>query len=357
MKKIDIEKSLKRFLKRKVSYSLSLLITFMITGGISLSAGIATEEIQKTKGDLLTKIQAEREEIKRKIAENERLIKEYNSDFVELVRKGDFYSKPLMPSTQVFFSYQYLDNGKMKDVTDKEFAKTIDAVNKHYGTANGSSILKSTGNIGKDKVIAGNGVVVDNEVFRETIEVGANIKPVEPVLPTINPNVSVNVSAPVVNLGALPGTVSPTMPSISTVTAPVVIPTTAPGNLSVNVSTPSAVDKITVTTPITPTITAPAEKRVEVSTPTAPGGFEPTTVTAPTAPETPTVLIPNIPNMDIGSSTTGTGDNAWYWNAGGDLGPINQINLTGGTFSASHYPIASYEYSIKGFWKECFIYR
>ena len=334
MRKNDIEKSLKRFLKRKVSYSLSLLIAFMITGGISFGAGITTEEIQETKGDLLTKIQAEREEIKRKIAENERLIKEYNSDFVELVRKGDFYSKPLMPSTQVFFSYQYLDNGKMKDVTDKEFAKTIDAVNKHYGTANGSSILKSTGNIGKDKVIAGNGVVVDNEVFRETIEVGANIKPIEPVLPTINPNVSVNVSAPVVNLGALPGTVSPTMPSISTVTAPVVIPPTAPGNLSVNVSTPSAVDKITVTTPITPTITAPAEKRVEVSTPTAPGGFEPTTVTAPTAPETPTVLIPNIPNMDIGSSTTGTGDNAWYWNAGGDLGPINQINLTGGTFSA-----------------------
>ena len=334
MRKGDIEKSLKRFLKRKVSYSLALLIAFMITGGISLGAEITAEEIQENKGDLLSRIQTEREEIKRKIAENERLIKEYNSNFVELVRKGDFYSKPLMPSTQVFFSYQYLDNGKMKDVTDKEFAKTIDAVNKHYGTANGSSILKSTGNIGKDKVIAGNGVVVDNEVFRETIEVGANIKPVEPVLPTINPNVSVNVSAPVVNLGALPGTVSPTMPSISTVTAPVVIPPTAPGNLSVNVSTPSAVDKITVTTPITPTITAPAEKRVEVSTPTAPGGFEPTTVTAPTAPETPTVLIPNIPNMDIGSSTTGTGDNAWYWNAGGDLGPINQINLTGGTFSA-----------------------
>ena len=334
MRKNDIEKSLKRFLKRKVSYSLSLLIAFMITGGISFGEGITAEEIQETRGDLLTRIQTEREEIKRKIAENERLIKEYNSDFVELVRKGDFYSKPLIPSTQVFFSYQYLDNGKMKDRTEKEFKETIDAVNKHYGITSGESLLKSTGNVGKDKVMAGNGVVVDNEVFRETIEVGANIKPVEPELPSINPNVSVNVSAPVVSLGALPGTVSPTMPSISTVTAPVVAPPTAPGNLSVNVSTPLAVDKITVTPPSIPTIAAPAEKRIEVNTPTAPGGFEPTTVTAPTAPETPTVIIPDIPDMIIGSSTTGTGDNAWYWKSDGDLGPINQINLTGGTFSA-----------------------
>ncbi|MCB8566904.1 autotransporter-associated N-terminal domain-containing protein, partial [Fusobacterium ulcerans] len=73
------------------------------------------EEIQETKSDLLTRIQTEREEIKRKIAENEKMIKEYNADFVELVRKGDFYSKSLFNSTQIFFTYQYLDNGKMKD--------------------------------------------------------------------------------------------------------------------------------------------------------------------------------------------------------------------------------------------------
>ena len=73
MKKTDIEKSVKRFFKRKVSYSISLLIVFMITGGISLGARITTEEIQETKKDILTKIQAEREEIKRKIAEYCRL--------------------------------------------------------------------------------------------------------------------------------------------------------------------------------------------------------------------------------------------------------------------------------------------
>ncbi|WP_373076863.1 autotransporter-associated N-terminal domain-containing protein [Fusobacterium varium] len=351
MKKNDIEKSLKRFLKRKVSYSLSLLIAFMITGGISLGAGITAEEIQETKSELLTRIQTEREEIKRKIAENERLIKEYNSDFVELVRKGDFYSKPLMPSTQVFFSYQYLDNGKMKDVTDKEFAKTIDAVNKYYGTSNGSSLLKSTGNIGKDKVMAGNGVVVDNEVFRETIEVGANIKPIEPVLPTINPNVSVNVSAPVVNLGVLPGTVSPVVPSISTVTAPSITPPTAPGSLSVNVSTPSAVGKITVSAPTVTTPATPAEKNITVSAPTAPEGYEPTMIILPTAPSLPVIVPINVSSPSIAGSGANPSVQYFWWN--GNNGVISQISLKSGEYiisgNSGNYSVGVTDYDAEAF--------
>ncbi|UYI78468.1 MAG: autotransporter-associated N-terminal domain-containing protein [Fusobacterium varium] len=351
MKKNDIEKSLKRFLKRKVSYSLSLLIAFMITGGVSLSAGITAEEIQETKGELLTKIQTEREEIKRKIAENERLIREYNSDFVELVRKGDFYSKPLNPSTQVFFSYQYLDNGKMKDVTDKEFAKTIDAVNKHYGTTNGRSLLKSTGNIGKDKIIAGNGIVVDNEVFRETIEVGANIKPVEPTLPTINPNVSVNVSAPVVNLGVLPGTVSPVTPSITPVSAPIITLPTAPGNLSVNVSTPSAVDKITVSAPIVSTPTTPTEKNIEIKTPTLPQGYEPTMITLPTAPTLPVVVPVNVSSPSVAGSGANPSVQYYWWN--GNNGVISQISLKSGEYiingNSGNYSVGVTGYDAEAF--------
>ncbi|WP_462425965.1 autotransporter-associated N-terminal domain-containing protein [Fusobacterium varium] len=294
MRKGDIEKSLKRFLKRKVSYSLSLLIAFMITGGISLGAGITAEEIQETKGDLLTKIQAEREEIKRKIAENERMIKEYNSDFVELVRKGDFYSKPLFNSTQVFLSYQYLDNGKMKDRTDKEFSETIDAINKHYGTKSGRSLLRATGNIGKDKIMSGNGVAVDTEVFRETIEVGANIKPIHPSLPLVNPSVSVNVSAPTVNLGALPGTVSPTIVGVPTISAPSISAPSAPTGVSVSVSTPSAVAAISVTAPTITTPTAPSDKTITVLAPIAPDGYTPSVIPVPgkpIAPPTPTILL------------------------------------------------------------------
>ena len=335
MRKGDIEKSLKRFLKRKVSYSLALLIAFMITGGISLGAEITAEEIQESKGDLLSRIQTEREEIKRKIAENERLIKEYNSNFVELVRKGDFYSKPLFNSTQVFFSYQHLDSGKMKDVTEKEFSETIDAINKHYGTRSGRSILKSTGNIGKDKLMAGNGVAVDTEVFRETIEVGANIKPVEPVLPEINPSVSVNVSAPTITLGGLPSTVAPVVDGGGTITAPSLGTITAPSGVTVSVATPGAVGKIEVTKPEVTTPATPPEKNIIVGTPIGPEGYEPTMIIPPVTPSKPEINIPTIPTIDVAARTTGTGDNAWFWNSSGDLGPISQINIDTGTFNVT----------------------
>ena len=292
MRKNEIEKSLKRYLKRKISFSFSLLIAFLITGGISLGAGITSEEIQETKGDILTKIELEREEIKRKIAENEKLIKEYNSDFVELVRKGDFYSKPLIPNTQVFFTYQYLDSGKTKDRTDKEFKETIDAVNEYYGTRAGKSMLKSSGNIGKDKVMSGNGVVVDNSVFREEIDLGANIQLLEPEMPEINPNVSVNVSTPNVVLGALPGAVNPvaiTIPNIS-INQPGI--PSAPSGVSVSVLPPSAVDKIEITAPVIPTPTEPTEKNIVINLPAAPEGYEPTMIIPPAAPSTPTIVAP-----------------------------------------------------------------
>ena len=335
MRKGDIEKSLKRFLKRKVSYSFALLIAFIITGGISLGAEITAEEIQESKGDLLSRIQTEREEIKRKIAENERLIKEYNSNFVELVRKGDFYSKPLFNSTQVFFSYQHLDSGKMKDVTDKEFAETIDAINKHYGTRSGRSILKSTGNIGKDKLMTGNGVAVDTEVFRETIEVGANIKPVEPVLPEINPNVSVNVSAPEVTLSGLPDSIEVVVTGIGGIASPSIGSLTAPGSLNVNVSTPTKVDKIEITAPEIETPTAPDEKNITVSAPATPGGFTPTTVTPPTVPTAPIVAgisVPNIVVPNLTSPSSGNSDGSWAWNTGGSNGLISQVITTKGNF-------------------------
>ncbi|WP_462424807.1 autotransporter-associated N-terminal domain-containing protein [Fusobacterium sp. THCT13E1] len=322
MRKNDIEKSLKRFLKRKVSYSLSLLIAFMITGGISLGAGITAEEIQETKSDLLTRIQTEREEIKRKIAENERLIKEYNSDFVELVRKGDFYSKPLFNSTQVFLSYQYLDNGKMKDRTDKEFSETIDAINKHYGTKSGRSLFRSTGNIGKDKIMAGNGVAVDTEVFREEIEVGANIVPIEPILPEINKTINVTVGVP--TIGGIPSLTSPT------VTAP-----TAPGAIippTISVTIPGAVASINVTAPTVPTPTVPGDKTIAKPTVTIPNAVDPTMVSAPEKPTAPEIIIPEIPDVAFSSRSIGNGNKYYADNVIGENGFIANIAVLNGDF-------------------------
>ncbi|WP_130890189.1 autotransporter-associated N-terminal domain-containing protein [Fusobacterium ulcerans] len=356
MRKNDIEKSLKRFLKRKVSYSLSLLIAFMITGGISLGAGITAEEIQETKSDLLTRIQTEREEIKRKIAENERLIKEYNSDFVELVRKGDFYSKPLFNSTQVFLSYQYLDSGKMKDRTDKEFAETIDAINKHYGTRSGRSLFRSSGNIGKDKIMAGNGVAVDNEVFREEINLGANIIPVEPILPEVNPEVSINISEPTVNLGALPGTVNISPITISTVTPPTVVPPSAPVGILLTVTTPDAVDKIAVSTPVIIPTTTPSDKEITVTAPTAPGGYDPSYISVPEAPSSPVISLPSMPSINFVSMSNGNGAyvevDAVPGGAGSSAriqnGIISAVSVIDGTFMVKREILTPYGITTAG---------
>ena len=257
---------------------------------------------------LLTRIQTEREEIKRKIAENERLIKEYNADFVELVRKGDFYSKPLFNSTQIFFTYQYLDNGKMKDRTDKEFSETIDAINKHYGTRSGRSLLSSSGNIGKDKIMSGNGVAVDNKSFSETINLGVNIKPLNPELPIIEPNISVNVSTPNVSLGSLPGTVVPGVVTIPTVTTPTLILPGAPTPVSVSVSTPSAISAISVTAPTITTPNTPSDKTINVAPITAPEGYIPSVIPVPGKPGTPaTPQIAVLTPLNLTFNGTGFG--------------------------------------------------
>ena len=281
MRKGDIEKSLKRFLKRKVSYSFSLLIAFMITGGISLGAGITAEEIQETKSDLLTKIQTEREEIKRKIAENERLIREYNSDFVELVRKGDFYSKPLFNSTQIFFTYQYLDNGRMKDRTNKEFKETIDAVNKY-----------SEGNTGNRRVVLGNGVVVDNEVFRETIKVGTSINLIYPEIPTITSTIEVTTPVLTLDLKSLPGTITPIIPGIPVIIVPSITVPTPSKEISIAITTPTAIDRILITKPLVSEIKAPSDKKMKITLPIKPEDFIPTVVNIPAKPEVPKVTMP-----------------------------------------------------------------
>ena len=351
MRKGDIEKSLKRFLKRKVSYSLSLLIAFMITGGISFAEGITTEDIQATKSDLLTKIQVEREEIKRKLAENERLIREYDSEFVDLVKKGDFYSKPSFNSTQIFLTYEYLDSGKMKNRTIEEFSETITAINKHYGyTKTGrASKLKLTGNPGVDKLLDGNGVAVDDEVFREEIEVGANIKPIQPELPLVNPSISVSASAPTVILGALPGTVTPTVASIPSVTAPTITAPAAPGGVSVTVTTPSAVDKITVTAPTVTTPTTPGDKNIVVNAPATPAGFEPTTVTAPTAPSIPVVVPPTIPSFASVVASSGNGTLNAHDKRDLSNGVIEMVSIKSGDFKLNRNTSSTWTYQYTGY--------
>lgn len=66
MNRIEGEKALKRYLKRSIGYSLTILVGFLINGQISLGADINKElQIQ----ELLKSIKAEKEELNEKLLE------------------------------------------------------------------------------------------------------------------------------------------------------------------------------------------------------------------------------------------------------------------------------------------------
>ncbi|MHD0318638.1 autotransporter-associated N-terminal domain-containing protein, partial [Fusobacterium sp. THCT1E2] len=144
MRKNEIEKSLKRFLKRKVSYSVSLLVAFMITGGIAAGAGITAEEIYETKGELLRKIQREREEIKQKLLENDSKLKALNLDSRILLKEADFYSKPVEPA----YGFTMIGGFKKADSVGKDWKGSargdtpMDKMRKRFNEVHGNSAEK-----------------------------------------------------------------------------------------------------------------------------------------------------------------------------------------------------------------------
>lgn len=85
MNRVENEKALKRYLKRSIGYSVSILISFLINGQISLSANINKElQIQ----ELLKNIKIEKEEVKGKLLELEKELaivknsKDYSTHFL-----------------------------------------------------------------------------------------------------------------------------------------------------------------------------------------------------------------------------------------------------------------------------------
>ncbi|WP_339007971.1 autotransporter-associated N-terminal domain-containing protein [Fusobacterium varium] len=274
MKKNEIEKSLKRFLKRKVSYSVSLLVAFMITGGIAAGAGITAEEIHETKEELLTKIQREREEIKQKLLENDSKLKALNLDSRILLKEADFYSKPVEPA----YGFTMIGGFKKADSVGKDWKGSVrgdtpmDKMRKRFNEVHGNS----TENGEKGTLLEAAQYTHNNRAggyassgwinMNGNYHLNTNVYDAEAklfILPV--------VKAPVV--------IEPTIPNVSfTVpTAPTVIPVTSPAIASITVG---AVN-VTAPTVVTPTVTLP-------TTPAAPGDI------------TVTVNEPNI-NVNIGA--------------------------------------------------------
>ena len=148
MNKNDIEKSLKHFLKRKVSYSLGLLVSFMITGGVAFAdvSTISNQEIAERRESLMAKILEVKEKIEENILQNEKEIEKINISSRDLIKEADFYAKPIFPkySFGIFAEHINRDNGKKKyfagirkdtenDDFRSEFNKAVQRKNENQG--------------------------------------------------------------------------------------------------------------------------------------------------------------------------------------------------------------------------------
>ncbi|GAA6326295.1 hypothetical protein F350042L8_33930 [Fusobacterium ulcerans] len=225
----------------------------MITGGISFGAGITTEEIQETKNDILTRIETEREEIKRKIEENEKLIEELLDKNIKLTSQGSFFSKPQWQSNfgSIISDYIKSDSHNKNYVYSNRKKTENDLMRDQYSTSNGNK--KGTGWISDDNNWHANTVVYDNTsqlIIIPTLKVPTIEEPKE---------VTVDFKIP-----KIPDTSKITVVKIATINPPSVtvgsfVPGT-PTTSSVNIPNISVDVKDQNVAPLVPTVEVVAPK-------------------------------------------------------------------------------------------------
>ena len=346
--KEQAEKSLKSFLKKKkIGYTAALLTAYLITGGIGLatSSGLETLATQSQE-TLIDNIEAQKSEILLLLEENERKLKELKNDQYELVRKGNFYSKPIYESEMVLFPIVIEHNGKMKNKTKSEFKISYDATNRYY-QSQGYNMNASGEEAGKKPLVGltseeakgltyeqqialllekNNGVLAkENTPDVITVDLGANIQLITPQIPQLS--VSPQVETPSVNMPQLP---TPQIVQVTPPSAP-----TAPIVTTVTVSAPSDVDQINIAEPILVDPNQPQERDITVATPTSPDIFDPLMIIPPEAPSIPVVNIPTLPTIEINVVSNGNGYEVYVDNPSGNNSVISHVGILGGDFKVS----------------------
>lgn len=326
-----VENCLKSFLKnnKRLSYSVALLVTFLINGGFSY----ADEAVQAPlRTELKVKIEKEQENISQMLKEAEESMKDIDLKIKKLTQRGQFWVKPLEKSNQVFFFVNWGNYSKNKNKTESNFNGP------EYSASNGSTM--NYGQFYNGKWYGEYGVVKNPLEFVDSIDFGANITPKAVAEKTIVEKTVVkkDITAPVVTPPTIEvGEITLTAPeevAIGEMEAPnepnlsVTTPSTVPTLQGITVAAVSEVN-VTPSTPevaAAPTINAPT-----VTPPATPAGFTPKLITPPEEPEDIVITPPG----EVQANLTGSGANPspqyYWWNGNG--GAISQISLTAGIFN------------------------
>ena len=330
-----VENCLKSFLKnnKRLSYSVALLVTFLINGGFSY----ADEAVQAPlRTELKVKIEKEQENVSQMLKEAEESMKDIDLKIKKLTQRGQFWVKPLEKSNQVFFFVNWGNYSKNKNKTESNFNGP------EYSASNGSTM--NYGQFYNGKWYGEYGVVKNPLEFVDSIDFGANITPKAVAEKTIVEKTVVkkDITAPVVTPPTIEvGEITLTAPeevAIGEMEAPnepnlsVTTPSTVPTLQGITVAAVSEVN-VTPSTPevaAAPTINAPG-----VQPPATPAGFTPRLITPPEAPVVtlPKIKIPEeIEYPGFGSSIQDVYD---YWGGGNGATMIDQISITAGKFKAT----------------------
>lgn len=331
-----IESRLKSFLKnnKRLSFSVALLVTFLINGDFSY-----TDEALKvpvvTRQELQDKIIAEQDNVAQLIKDTERNENEIELKIKKLTQRAEFWVKPLDKSYQLFFIADWGKFSRNRSNTASNF-KGAEYSNE-VGQENGY------GQYANGKYLGMYGIVKNPIEFVDKIDFGANITPKSVPEKTI---VEKSVSKKVIT----PPTVVPPEITVGTVKLATVSPLQigtmrAPNQPTVNVSAPGTMPSLGAITvspvaalninPNPPTVgEAPTVEAPTVQPPATPAGFTPRLITPPE------VSVPQAPNIDTPSSLSypGVGANPGsekysYWNlnpSGANDGNISQTSVESG---------------------------
>lgn len=326
-----VESCLKSFLKnnKRLSYSMALLITFLINGGFSY----ADEAVQvPLRTEIKTRIEKEQENISQMLKEADESMKDIELKIKKLTQRGEFWVKPLEKSYQGFIFANWGNYSKNKNKTESNFNGP------EYSASYGRNM--GYGQFSNGKYYGEYGIVKNPLEFVDKIDFGANITPKAVIEKTIVEKTVIkkditapSVTPPTVEVGEITLT-APEEVAIGEMTPPnepnpsVTTPSTVPALQGITVA---AVSEVNVTPSIPEVAAAPTINAPGVQPPATPAGFTPRLITPPEAPEDIVVTPPD----EVQANLTGSGANPtthYYW-WDGNGGAISQITLKAGTFN------------------------
>ena len=326
-----VESCLKSFLKnnKRLSYSMALLISFLINGGFSY----ADEAIQvPLRTEIKTRIEKEQENISQMLKEADESMKDIELKIKKLTQRGEFWVKPLEKSYQGFIFANWGNYSKNKNKTESNFNGP------EYSASYGKNM--GYGQFSNGKYYGEYGIVKNPLEFVDKIDFGANITPKAVTEKTIVEKAVIkkditapSVTPPTVEVGEITLT-APEEVAIGEMTPPnepnpsVTTPSTVPALQGITVAAVSEVN-VTPSTPevaAAPTINAPT-----VQPPATPAGFTPRLITPPEAPEDIVITPPGEVQADLTGSGANPSVEYWWWD--GNRGAISQVSLTAGTFN------------------------